>query len=62
MKSTPNLIGVEKMVGNQVAPPPTLRELGQIGFVDMVLDADGKVRRGLMSVQLQDEVVSMSFN
>jgi CHASE2 domain-containing sensor protein len=56
MKSTPNLIGVEKIVGNQVAPPPTLQQLGQIGFVDMVLDADGKVRRGLMSVQLQNEV------
>jgi CHASE2 domain-containing sensor protein len=56
MKSTPNLIGVKKIVGNQVAPPPTLRQLGQMGFVDMVLDADGKVRRGLMSVQLQDEV------
>ena len=56
MKSTPNLIGVEKIVGSQVAPPPTLSQLGQIAFVDIVLDADGKVRRGLMSAQLKDQV------
>ena len=55
-KSTPNLIGVEKVVGNQVAPPPTLSKLDRIGFVDVVLDADGKVRRGLMSVQHKDKV------
>jgi adenylate cyclase len=55
-KSTPNLIGVEKVVGSSVAPPPALRQLDQIGFVDLVLDADGKVRRGLMSVQLKDRV------
>jgi adenylate cyclase len=56
MKSTPNLIGVEKVVGSQVAPPATLSQLGQIAFVDIVLDADGKVRRGLMSAQLKDGI------
>ncbi|MBW4492153.1 MAG: CHASE2 domain-containing protein [Oscillatoria princeps RMCB-10] len=50
-KSTPNLIGVEKAVGDSVAPPPTLKELGQVGLADLVLDADGKVRRGLLSVR-----------
>lgn len=55
-KSTPNLIGVEKVVGNKVAPPSTLNKLGRVGFVDVVLDADGKVRRGLMSVQRQDKI------
>lgn len=48
-QSTPNLIGVEKVVGNTVAPPPTLSKLGQVGIADLVLDADGKVRRGLLS-------------
>src|SRR5919202_282578 len=50
-KSTPNLIGVEKVVGETVAPPPTLNQLGQIGNADLVLDADGKVRRGLLTIK-----------
>ncbi|MGE5655631.1 MAG: CHASE2 domain-containing protein [Actinomycetota bacterium] len=50
-KSTPNLIGVEKVAGNAVGPPPTLHELDQVGMADLVLDADGKVRRGLLSAK-----------
>lgn len=60
-QSTPNLIGAEKVVGNSVNPPPSLNQLGQVGFVDMVLDADGKVRRGLISVQLADQL-HLSFS
>ncbi|MGK7904041.1 MAG: CHASE2 domain-containing protein [Hormoscilla sp.] len=51
MRSTPNLIGVEKIVGQTVAPPPTLQELGQVAIADLVPDADGKIRRTLMSVK-----------
>jgi len=58
---TPNLIGAEKVVGDAVNPPPTLNQLGRVGFVDMVLDADGKVRRGLISVQLEDQL-HLSFS
>ncbi|MFB2937872.1 CHASE2 domain-containing protein [Aerosakkonemataceae cyanobacterium BLCC-F154] len=50
-ESTPNLIGVEKVVGNTVAPPPVLSKLGQVGIADLVLDSDGKVRRGLLSIR-----------
>lgn len=50
-KSTPNLVGVEKVVGETVAPPPTLKQLGQIGNADLLLDADGKVRRGLLTIK-----------
>ncbi|WP_449420859.1 CHASE2 domain-containing protein [Phormidium nigroviride] len=50
MESTPNLIGIEKVVGNAVAPPPTLKKSNQVAASDLVLDADGKVRRALMSV------------
>ncbi|HBB36145.1 MAG TPA: hypothetical protein DC064_31315 [Cyanobacteria bacterium UBA9273] len=50
-KSTPNLIAVEKLVEPSVAPPPTLRQLGQVAMADVVLDADGKVRRGLITVK-----------
>lgn len=50
IKSTPNLIGVKKLVGDQVAPSPTLSKLDQIALADVVLDKDGKARRGLLSV------------
>ncbi|MDJ0619301.1 MAG: CHASE2 domain-containing protein [Calothrix sp. MO_192.B10] len=49
MKSTPNLIGVKKMIGEKVPPSPTLSQLNQIALADMVLDRDGKVRRALLS-------------
>jgi CHASE2 domain-containing sensor protein len=50
-KTTPNLIGIEKVVGSQVAPPPVLAKLNQVGLSDQVLDGDGKVRRALLSVR-----------
>jgi CHASE2 domain-containing sensor protein/CheY-like chemotaxis protein/nitrogen-specific signal transduction histidine kinase len=50
MESTPNLIGVKKLVGDRVAPPPTLAKLDQVALADLILDTDGKVRRGLLSV------------
>ncbi len=49
-KSTPNVIGIEKVAGSPVNPPPTLEESGQVAAADLVLDADGKVRRGLILV------------
>ncbi len=53
-KSTPNLIGVKKILGDAyggpVAPPAVLGELGQVAAVDMVSDKDGKIRRALLSV------------
>jgi adenylate cyclase len=48
-ESTPNLIGVDKIIGDSVDPPPTLKTLDQVGISDMILDFDGKVRRVLMS-------------
>jgi adenylate cyclase len=51
-KTTPNLIGIEKIVGSQIDPPPVLAEMGQVGLADQVLDGDGKLRRALLSVQL----------
>lgn len=59
-KTTPNLIGIEKAVGKQVAPPPVLAQLGQVGFADQVLDGDGKLRRALLSIQHEDS--SLHFN
>jgi CHASE2 domain-containing sensor protein/CheY-like chemotaxis protein len=50
-KSTPQLIGVEKITGDRVGPPPALKAIGQVGLADLVLDADQKVRRGLLTAQ-----------
>jgi CHASE2 domain-containing sensor protein/nitrogen-specific signal transduction histidine kinase/DNA-binding NarL/FixJ family response regulator len=50
-QSTPTLIGVEKITGNRVKPPPALAELNQVGLADLVLDADRKVRRGLLTAE-----------
>ncbi|NDJ15748.1 CHASE2 domain-containing protein [Myxacorys almedinensis] len=53
-KSTPNLVGIQKVVGRNgigtVAPPPVLKKLGQVAANDLVLDGDGKLRRGLLSI------------
>ncbi|MGF1602838.1 MAG: CHASE2 domain-containing protein [Thermosynechococcaceae cyanobacterium] len=53
-RSTPNLIGVEGVLGPQrVAPPPVLDEAGQVAMADFQLDPDRKIRRGLLTVQDQ---------
>ncbi|EDX82880.1 hypothetical protein S7335_58 [Synechococcus sp. PCC 7335] len=51
--SLPNLIGIEKAVGSQIAPPEVLNQRDQVGFADQVLDDDGKVRRALLTVRNQ---------
>jgi CHASE2 domain-containing sensor protein len=56
-QKTPNLIGIEKAIGETIPPPPVLDEKGQVGISDVMLDADGKLRRSLMSVQLDSGVV-----
>jgi CHASE2 domain-containing sensor protein/DNA-binding NarL/FixJ family response regulator len=48
-RSTPNLIGVEKITGERVNPPPDLKKLDQVGLADLVLDSDRFVRRALLT-------------
>ncbi|MCC5667934.1 CHASE2 domain-containing protein [Nostoc sp. CHAB 5784] len=62
-QSTPNLYGIEKVVGskiNTIAPPPTLNQ-ERVGFADQVVDADGKVRRALLSVDLSQNETRYSL-
>ena len=63
--STPNLIGVQKVSdtfdSSAVDPSPLLKELEQIGANDLPLDSDGKIRRGLLYVNLEDDQVLKSF-
>jgi len=51
---TPNLIGVQKVAGNPIEPSPRLAELGQVAANDMLLDRDGKIRRGMVLVGKPD--------
>ncbi|MGD2181837.1 CHASE2 domain-containing protein [Lusitaniella coriacea] len=55
-RSTPTLIGVEKVTGNRVDPPPALMELNQVALADLVLDSDQSVRRGLLSLENEESV------
>lgn len=55
-QTTPQLIGVEKIFGDPVPPPPALAEVDQVSFADFVTDNDGNVRRGLLSAESEGEV------
>ncbi|MFM7603237.1 MAG: CHASE2 domain-containing protein [Pseudanabaena sp.] len=54
-ESTPNLIGIRKVVANQggsdVAASPVLEKLNQVAANDFSLDGDGKVRRILLALK-----------
>jgi CHASE2 domain-containing sensor protein len=64
-QSTLNLIGVatiRKVFRDSgivaVAPPPILKAKGQVGANDLILDADNKIRRGLLYVKtLKKEMI-----
>ncbi|MCT7950344.1 CHASE2 domain-containing protein [Ancylothrix sp. C2] len=60
-RTTPNLIGVEKVVGKPVEPPPVLAEFERVSMADLVLDADGKVRRALLSVRVDKGKTKLSL-
>ncbi len=57
-ETTPILIGVEKVVDDQnrhsIEPPPILKDKNQVGAADLIIDADGKIRRALLSVKPPD--------
>ncbi|BAB73075.1 CHASE2 domain-containing protein [Anabaena sp. FACHB-709] len=63
--STPNLIGVQKLSDTRdssaVNAAPVLKENNQIGSNDLPLDGDGKIRRGLLYVNVNEEDVLESF-
>ncbi len=61
LKTTPNLIGVKKIIEKQVAPPQILSQLDRVGLADVVLDSDGKVRRGLLSAEVNNGIVDTSL-
>jgi len=46
-KENKNLIAIEKVLPEQIAPPPELPS-SQVGFSDAITDADGRLRRSLL--------------
>ncbi len=64
-KTTPNLIGVQKVSNTsdsfKVDASPELKKREQVGANDLPLDGDGKIRRGLLYVGLEDESTLESF-
>jgi adenylate cyclase len=63
--STPHLIGIEKKLGDgaggAIQPPPVLAARGQVGVNDVVIDGDGKLRRGLLYLTLPNQEPAISF-
>ena len=57
-ETTPNLIGIKKVVGDTsgpaVKPPPQLLQRGQVSANDVLLDADLKLRRGFLYLTPKD--------
>lgn len=63
-RSNPNLIGIRKVVGyyqEPVPPPPILAEQGQVGANDVVVDADGRLRRAVLSLTDADGETVLGF-
>ncbi|NER36244.1 MAG: CHASE2 domain-containing protein [Oscillatoria sp. SIO1A7] len=61
MESTENLIGIERVIEQPVAPPPTLNEVDRVAIADLVTDSDGKVRRALMSAADTKGAIKLSL-
>lgn len=56
-----NIVGIQKVVGSNaremVAPPPALKEKGQVGANDLIVDADSRVRRSYLYMTSGGETV-----
>lgn len=64
-RTTPNLIGIEKVVGDKydptIAPPPILKQRNQVAAVDTVVDGDGVVRRALLFPNDQRQTLGLAL-
>jgi adenylate cyclase len=63
-KTTPNLVVITKKAdlvdsnyaisSSDINPPPALADTEQVGAVNLPIDADGRIRRGLLALRLPD--------
>ena len=49
LSSTANLYVAEKIISNTIPPPPNVSR-DRVGFTNLAVDSDGKVRRALLSI------------
>lgn len=59
IRTLPNLIAIEKIPNDNslgINPPPYLKEEDRVGFNNVVIDPDGKVRRNILYADVQGEV------
>lgn len=61
-QAIPNIVGVEKVIDEPVPPAPKLDPQTQVGMADLVADADGRIRRGLLAVKCDKEEKICSEN
>ncbi|NJP17999.1 MAG: CHASE2 domain-containing protein [Hydrococcus sp. CRU_1_1] len=60
-QNTSILFGIEKVIGNSVDASPILKQQNRVALADLILDADGKVRRALLSVKLENGQTRLSL-
>ncbi|MGG6268944.1 CHASE2 domain-containing protein [Leptolyngbya sp. AN03gr2] len=63
-KTTPNLIGIEKVIGDRgetVPGNPILRNSDRIGASDIIADVDGRVRRAFLFPSTDSPIESFSL-
>ncbi|MGK7903626.1 MAG: CHASE2 domain-containing protein, partial [Hormoscilla sp.] len=60
-ESTPNLIAIEKVSGDRVGSPLLLRLRNQVAIADLIVDADGKIRRSFLSIRPSDGRTKLSL-
>lgn len=64
-KSTPYLIGIEKIISDKsspsIAPPPLLKQKDQVAASDLILDWDGVVRRAILFPKNGDSTQSLGL-
>ncbi len=61
LRSAHNVIGVEKVIGTPISPLPILEQQEQTALADLLVDKDGKVRRGLLSIRLKNGKVKLGL-
>jgi adenylate cyclase len=60
-QSTSNLFGIEKLAEKSIPPPTILSQKKQVGFSDQILDADGIVRRALLTMTTANQEVRLGL-
>ncbi|HBB33254.1 MAG TPA: histidine kinase [Cyanobacteria bacterium UBA8803] len=64
LSKSPNLVGIEKTLNSQesfnIQPPPELPP-ERVGFVDFIVDSDGKLRRSILKSRTWDSELKYSL-